>query len=59
MQTGADSYDLTKDVAPGATYTATIAMSAPASADTYYATWAIVQDGVTACTLYVKVNVTN
>jgi hypothetical protein len=59
MQTGADAYDLTKDVAPGATYTATIAMSAPATANTYNATWAIVQDGVTACTLNLSLNVTN
>jgi hypothetical protein len=59
MQTGADSYDLTKDVYMGDTYTATVAMKSPSSADTYTAVWTIVQDGVTACTLNLSVKVTN
>ena len=58
MQT-ADLLDLTKDVFPGDSYTATVAMKSPSTADTYTAIWAIVQDGVTACTLNLSVKVTN
>jgi hypothetical protein len=59
MQTGADLYDLTKNISPGQSYTATIAMETPSSANTYTAIWTIVQDGVTACTLNLSLNVTN
>ena len=59
MQTGGSVVNLTSDVAPGASYTATIAMRTPATAGTYTAAWQIVQDGVLVCTLNLSVKVTN
>ena len=59
MQTGGSLFDLTVDVPPGASYTATIAMLSPATAGTYTSAWEIIQDSVLVCTLNLSVRVIN
>jgi hypothetical protein len=58
LQTGANSYNLTKDVYGNGTYTLKIAMTAPPNASTFTAAWALVQDGVTVCTMNLSVTTT-
>jgi hypothetical protein len=57
MQTKANLFDFTSDVAPGASYTATVAMLSPATANTYSAVWEIIQDSELVCTLNLSVKV--
>jgi hypothetical protein len=59
MQTKADLFDLNASVASGASYTAIVDMTAPATAGTYTATWAIEQYGLNICTLNLSVKITN
>jgi Ig-like domain from next to BRCA1 gene len=59
MQTYADLFDLTATVAAGASLQVIVDMTAPATAGTYTATWAIVQYGLTICTLPLSVKITN
>lgn len=47
-----DSLPLTADVTAGATYLATVQMTAPASAGQYSETWAIVQGSTVLCQFY-------
>jgi len=59
MQSGGSLFDLTADVPPGSSITATIAMLSPSTAGTYSAVWEIIQDSVLVCTLNVSVKVTS
>ena len=59
MQTKGNRFDFTKDVNPGSSYSATVAMLSPATAGTYGATWEIVQDSVVVCKFTLSVKVVN
>jgi hypothetical protein len=58
LQTGANAYNLTKNVYGNGFYTFKIAMTAPANASTFTAVWALVQDGITVCTMNLSVTTT-
>jgi len=55
MQTGADIYDVSTAVAPGGELTLIVDMKAPATAGKYTASWALVFEGITLCTLPVNI----
>ncbi len=55
MQTGADIFDVTTAVAPGADLTFVVDMRAPATAGKYTANWIVTLDGATMCTLPVSI----
>jgi hypothetical protein len=59
FQTKADVFDFKSSVAADAQYTAVVDMKAPSSAGTYTATWAVVQNSLTLCTLNLSITVTN
>jgi hypothetical protein len=55
MQTGADIYDIGTAVAVGGELSLVVDMKAPATAGKYSASWALVMEGVTICTLPVDI----
>lgn len=58
MQTVADVFDVNVALARGAEHTLIVDMKAPASAGKYAATFALVMEGITMCTLPVNIEVT-
>jgi hypothetical protein len=54
-----DLFDLKSDVAAGASYTVIVDMLAPTTAGSYNATWALVQDKLTICTMTLTFKVVN
>jgi hypothetical protein len=57
FQAYADLFDLSSDVASGASYKIIIDMFAPKDPGTYQATWGVVQSDLTICTLTVSITV--
>jgi hypothetical protein len=57
FQVFGDLFDMKSDVAPDASYTVIVDMKALADAGIYKTTWAIVQGGLTICTLDLSVTV--
>ncbi len=55
MQTGADIYDVSTAVTKGGELTLVVDMKAPATAGKYTASWVLVMEGVTMCTLPVNI----
>jgi hypothetical protein len=55
MQTGADIYDVSTAVAPGGEITVIVDMKAPGTAGKYTASWVLVIEGTTLCTLPVNI----
>jgi len=50
-----DLYDLSKNVATGESVDVIVDMTSPSSAGTYKTTWALVQNGVTVCSMSVEI----
>jgi len=59
MQTVADIFDLTVAVAPGAEASMVVDMRAPATAGKYNATWKLMMEGITLCTMTVSIEAVN
>jgi len=57
FQAKGDLFDLQSDVAKGDSYTVIIDMLAPSTAGTYQASWALVQDSLSICTLNLEITV--
>ena len=57
FQAKGDLFDLQSDVVSGASYTVIIDMFAPMDPGSYQATWAIIQNSLTICTLNVNITV--
>jgi cytoskeletal protein RodZ len=57
FQTKVDIFDLKSDVVKGDSYTVIVDMKTPADAGSYNTTWAIVQGGLTICSLNLTVTV--
>ena len=55
MQTGADVYDVMTAVPVGGELTLIVDMKAPAAAGKYTASWALMMEGITLCTLPVNI----
>ena len=59
FQTKGDLFDLGADVASKDSYTIIVDMLTPKTAGSYKASWAVVQDSLTLCTLSLNINVVN
>jgi hypothetical protein len=59
MQTGGDIFDVSTAVAPGGELTLVVDMKAPGTAGKYTASWALVFQGSTLCTLPVNIEAVN
>jgi len=59
MQTVADVLDITVPVAPGAEVSKVVDMRAPATAGKYTATWKLMMENITLCTMTVSIEAVN
>lgn len=59
MQTVADIFDITVPVAPGAEVSKVVDMRAPSTAGKYTATWKLMMENITLCTMTVSIEAVN